>query len=281
MKSTFCFLESEVFAIFIIAMLFFWQVQQRSLHGFPMTMCNSCCSQSLQKTLYHTACITSDCGSGSCTKGRVTVPDFLDIIGSMQVLWDSYVEWTLCIYTYYMVPWFSFLIINLLYSTEVLTMYFQWWYLVNKSLMLIFYFRNTFLVSDNGKSLISPLLNRDMARKQDGMLLCIILDELEDSKNHPESKGMLWMVASVAMFSGWYPIVKKMLLNYMHSVLASPMQECRSGPAHMVAFVHVIYTYCCFLLFCRPVTTSLPYVIVLTNSRSNRSQQQHVKLFPR
>ena len=67
--------------------------------------------------------------------------------------------------------------------------------------MLIFYFRNTFLVSDNGKSLISPLLNRDMARKQDGMLLCIILDELEDSKNHPESKGMLWMVAGVAMFS--------------------------------------------------------------------------------
>ena len=64
-----------------------------------------------------------------------------------------------------------------------------------------FYFINTFLVSDNGKSLISPLLNRDTARKQDGMLLCIILDELEDSKNRPESKGMLWMVASVAMLS--------------------------------------------------------------------------------
>ena len=31
------------------------------------------------------------------------------------------------------------------------------------------------------------------------MLLCIILDELEDSKNHPESKGMLWMVASVTI----------------------------------------------------------------------------------
>ena len=65
--------------------------------------------------------------------------------------------------------------------------------------MLIFYFRNTFLVSDNGKNLISPLLNRDMASKQDGMLLCIILDELEDSKNHLESKGMLWIVA---MFFG-------------------------------------------------------------------------------
>ena len=67
--------------------------------------------------------------------------------------------------------------------------------------------------------LISHLFNRDMARKQVGMLLCIILDELEDSKNHHESKGMLWMVAGVAMFSGWYPIIQKMLLNYMHSVL--------------------------------------------------------------
>ena len=66
-----------------------------------------------------------------------------------------------------------------------------------------------------------------------------------------------------------YPIVQKMLLNYLHSVLASPMQECRSVPAQMVAFVHVIY--CCFLSFCRPVTTSLPYVIVITDSRSDRS----------
>ena len=57
-------------------------------------------------------------------------------------------------------------------------------------------------MSDNDKILILPLLNRDTARKKDGMLLCIILDELEDPKNHPESKGMLWMVASVAMFSG-------------------------------------------------------------------------------
>ena len=102
-------------------------------------------------------------------------------------------------------------------------------------------------MSYNGKSLILPLLNRDTARKKDGMLLCIILDELEDSKNHLESKGMLWMFASVAMFSGWYPIIQKMLLNYMYSVLASPMQECRSVPTHMVAFVHVIY--CCFCCF--------------------------------
>ena len=71
--------------------------------------------------------------------------------------------------------------------------------LVNKSLMLILY---TFFVSDNGESLILPLLNRDMARKKDGILLCIILYELEDYKNHLESKGMFWMVASVAMFSG-------------------------------------------------------------------------------
>ena len=35
---------------------------------------------------------------------------------------------------------------------------------------------------------------KDTTRKQDDMLLCIILDVLEDSKNHPESKGMLWMV---------------------------------------------------------------------------------------
>ena len=118
-------------------------------------------------------------------------------------------------------------------------------------------------MSDNGKSLISPHLNRDMARKQDGMLLCIILDELEDSKNHPESKGMFWMVAGVGMCSGRYPIVQKMLLNYMHHVLA------RSVPAHIVAFVHVIY--CCFLLFCRPVTTSLPYIIAITDGRSYRS----------
>ena len=97
-----------------------------------------------------------------------------------------------------------------------------------------------------------------MARKQDGMLLCIILDELEDSKNHPESKGMLWIVYGLAMFPGRYPIVQEMLLNYMHSVFASPMQECRSVPAHMVAFVHAIY--CCFLSFCRAVTTLMPYI---------------------
>ena len=52
-----------------------------------------------------------------------------------------------------------------------------------------FYFRNTFLVSDNSKSLISFLLYRDTARKQDGMLLCTILDELEDSRNHPRNSG--------------------------------------------------------------------------------------------
>ena len=60
-----------------------------------------------------------------------------------------------------------------------------------------------------------------------------------------------------------------MLLNYMHFVLANPMQECRSVPTHMVAFVHVIY--CCFLSFCRPVTTLLPYVIVIIDGRSDRS----------
>ena len=60
-----------------------------------------------------------------------------------------------------------------------------------------------------------------------------------------------------------------MLLNYMHSVLGNPMQECRSVLTHMVAFVHVIY--CCFLSFCRPVTTLLPYVIVIIDSRSDRS----------
>ena len=68
-------------------------------------------------------------------------------------------------------------------------------------------FRNTFLVSDDGKTLMmsqgfAPLKFRDKTRKQDGMLSCIILDELEDSKNHPESKGMHWMVSGVAMFSG-------------------------------------------------------------------------------
>ena len=112
---------------------------------------------------------------------------------------------------------------------------------------VIFYFRNTFLVSDNGKILILPLLNRDTARMKGCILLCLILDELENFKNHPESKHMLWMVASVAMFTGWYPIIQRMLLSYMHSVLASPMQQCRSVLAHMVAFVHVIYCYfCCF-----------------------------------
>ena len=57
-------------------------------------------------------------------------------------------------------------------------------------------------MSENSKNLILPLLNRITARKKDGMLLYIILDELEDYKNHPESKGMLWMVASVVMFTG-------------------------------------------------------------------------------
>ena len=47
------------------------------------------------------------------------------------------------------------------------------------------------------------------------------------------------------------------------------MQECRSVPTHMVAFVHVIY--CCFLSFCRPVTILLPYVIVIIDGRSDRS----------
>ena len=60
-----------------------------------------------------------------------------------------------------------------------------------------------------------------------------------------------------------------MLLNYLHSVLASPMQECRSVLAQKVAFMHVIY--CCFLSFCRPVITLLPYVIVITDGRSDRS----------
>ena len=84
-----------------------------------------------------------------------------------------------------------------------------------------------------------------MARKQDDMLLCMILDELEDSKNHSESKGMLWMVADIAMFSGWYPIVQKMFFNWTLCV-AITMHESKSVPAHMVSFVHVVY--CCFFV---------------------------------
>ena len=54
------FWQSEVLAIFIIAMLFFWQVQQKSLHGFLMTTYGSSCCQSLQKALYDTTYITSE-----------------------------------------------------------------------------------------------------------------------------------------------------------------------------------------------------------------------------
>ena len=58
-------------------------------------------------------------------------------------------------------------------------------------------------MSDNSKSLISSHLNLGI---QPGArwhaALHILLDELEDSQNHPESKGMLWMAAGVAMFSG-------------------------------------------------------------------------------
>ena len=55
------------------------------------------------------------------------------------------------------------------------------------------------------------------------MLLCIVLNKLEDFKNHPKSKGMLWVVASVAMFSGCYFVVQKMYLDSMPFVLAIPM----------------------------------------------------------
>ena len=94
------------------------------------------------------------------------------------------------------------------------------------------------------------------------MLLCIILDELEDSKNHPKSKSMLWMVD--------IPLSRKCFLITCTLCLLTPCRNVRkSVPAHMVAFVHVIY--CCFLLFCSPVTTLLPYVIITIDDRSNRS----------
>ena len=116
-------------------------------------------------------------------------------------------------------------------------------------------------MSDNSKSLISPHLKRDTARKQDSMLLCIILDELEDSKNHPKSKSMLWMVD--------IPLSRKCFLITCTLCLLTPCRNvCKSVPAHMVALVHVIY--CCFLSFCRPMTTLLPYVIVIMDGRSDR-----------
>ena len=61
-----------------------------------------------------------------------------------------------------------------------------------------------------------------------------------------------------------------MILDSMHFVLANPMQECEGVPAHMVAFVHVVYS--CSLSFCRPVITSHSYVIVITDGGSDGSQ---------
>ena len=91
--------------------------------------------------VYRKLCITllglhtiTDAGSDGFTTGKVIVPDFLNTIGSIQVLWYSYVEQTLCIYTYYSsVSWLSIYCIALKFW-----LYFQWWYLVNKLLMLIF-----------------------------------------------------------------------------------------------------------------------------------------------
>ena len=125
-------------------------------------------------------------------------------------------------------------------------------------------------MSDNSKSLISSNLNRDMVRKQDGLLLYIILDESEDSKNHPESKSMLWMVD--------IPLSRKCFLITCTLYLLTPCRNVlKSVPAHMVAFVHVIY--CCFLLICKPVTTLLPYVIIIIDGRSDRSKSNMSRCF--
>ena len=55
------------------------------------------------------------------------------------------------------------------------------------------------------------------------MLLSIILNELKDPQNPCKTKGMLWLLASVAMLSWGYSIFKKMILDGMEFVMADPM----------------------------------------------------------
>ena len=73
-----------MFAIFIIAMLFCWQVQQRSLCGFPMTMCGRCFTHAVSTEGSVGYWLHNISGSSGLTTGSVAVPNFLDTIEGMQ-----------------------------------------------------------------------------------------------------------------------------------------------------------------------------------------------------